>query len=118
MTATETQSQRRTMATLARDCADRYPDEVAARYRDGDGWADVTFAELNERVSDLAMGLIELGVEAGDRVSVLADTRFEWTVIDLAISACGGVVVPIYASNSPKECAWVLGRLRCPGRHL
>jgi len=109
MTSTGIESHGRTMASLARDCAERYPDEVAARYRDGDGWADVTFAELDERVNDLAMGLIGLGVQAGDRVSVLADTRFEWTVVDLAISACGAVVVPIYASNSPKECAWVLG---------
>ena len=70
------------------------------------------------RVHDLAVGLIDLGVQAGDRVSVLADTRFEWTVVDLAISACGAVVVPIYASNSPKECAWVLGDSGAAGRHL
>ena len=47
--------------------------------------------------------------QPGDRVGILADTRLEWTLSSYGISAAGGVVVPVYPTNSPKECAWVLG---------
>src|SRR5664279_669133 len=37
------------------------------------------------------------------------DARLEWTLASYGISAAGGVVVPVYPTNSPKECAWVAG---------
>ncbi|HTU28785.1 MAG TPA: long-chain fatty acid--CoA ligase, partial [Solirubrobacteraceae bacterium] len=52
---------------------------------------------------------IALGVQAGDRVGILADTRREWTLSSFAIGAAGGVIVPVYPTNSPRECQWVLG---------
>ena len=62
-----------------------------------------------EAIDEIALGLAELGIEPGDRVGVLADTRLEWTLASYGISAAGGVVVPVYPTNSPRECAWVLG---------
>ncbi len=78
------------------------------RKRDG-VWVDTSFAEVGAVVSELARGLIDLGVEPGDRVALLCTTRPEWSYCDFAISAAGGVVVPIYPTNSPEECAWVAG---------
>ena len=98
-----------TMSALAQQAASRHPDLVAARYKRGDEWVETTYAELGEMVRDLALGLIDLGVAAGDRVCVLANTRFEWTVTNLAINAVGAIVVPIYPTNSADEVAWVLG---------
>ena len=67
------------MAELTRTAAERYGDAVAARFlRDGE-WAELTFNELWDRVRDLALGLIELGVGVGDRVAILANTRVEFT---------------------------------------
>jgi long-chain acyl-CoA synthetase len=60
-------------------------------------------------VSDFALGLIGLGVGVGDRVAVLANTRVEFTIADLAASAAGAIVVPVYPTNSPEECEWVVG---------
>ena len=40
---------------------------------------------------------------------ILAETRLEWTLASLGISAAGAVVVPVYPTNSPKECKWVAG---------
>ncbi|MGH2884356.1 MAG: AMP-binding protein, partial [Solirubrobacteraceae bacterium] len=57
----------------------------------------------------MALGLVGLWVEPGDRVVLLANTRPEWTFSSLAISRAGAVVVPIYPTNSPEECEWVLG---------
>jgi long-chain acyl-CoA synthetase len=99
----------RTIARAAADAAERHRDRLAVRYqRDGE-WREKTFAEVSEIVDQIALGLVALGVEAGDRVGLLANTRPEWTFSSLAISRAGAVVVPIYPTNSPEECEWVLG---------
>ena len=61
-----------------------------------------------EIVRPLALGLAELGVEKGDRVSILGNTRPEWTYFDFAALSIGATVVPIYQTNSPEECRYVL----------
>ena len=66
------------------------------------------YADVADRVSKLARGLMALGVERGDRVAILSSTRPEWTICDLAILATGAVTVPIYHTNSAVECAYVL----------
>jgi long-chain acyl-CoA synthetase len=108
--ATEaTKAAGRTVARSAATAAERYSDRVAIRHpRDGD-WEDLTFAEVGEFVDGLALGLVGLGLEPGDRACILANTRPEWTFTSLAISRAGGVVVPIYPTNSPEECEWVAG---------
>ena len=58
--------------------------------------------------SGLSLGLIELGVEKGDKVAILANTRPEWTYFDFAALTAGATVVPIYQTNSPDECQYVL----------
>src|SRR5215204_3595369 len=89
--------------------ADRYGARPAVRYKRDGAWHDVTFAEVGGIVSETARGLIDLGLQPGDRVSLLCTTRPEWTYADFAITSAGGVVVPIYPTNSPSECAWVAG---------
>ena len=97
------------MASLARNGAAAYGDSVAAMFlRDG-GWQSLTYDELWHRVREVALGLVSLGVERGDRVAVLANTRVEFTIADLAISTAGAIVVPVYPSNSADECEWVVG---------
>jgi long-chain acyl-CoA synthetase len=72
-------SQRRTVATAAANAVERCGDRVALRSRVDRGWRERTFAEVGELVDELALGLVALGLEPGDRVCVLADTRPEWT---------------------------------------
>jgi long-chain acyl-CoA synthetase len=103
------QASNRTIARAAANAADRFADRVAVRSKDGEEWRDRTFAEVSEIVDEIALGLIDLGLEPGDRVSLLANTRPEWTYSSLAISRAGGVVVPVYPTNSPDECEWVIG---------
>ena len=103
------QASNRTIARAAANAADRFADRVAVRSKDGEKWRDRTFAEVSEIVDEIALGLVSLGVEPGDRVSLLCNTRPEWTYSSLAISRAGGVVVPVYPTNSPEECEWVVG---------
>src|SRR5918997_581469 len=98
-----------TIADMLGLAAERYGDRPAVRYKRDGEWRDVPFAELGEIVSEVARGLIALGLQPGERVSLLCSTRPEWTYADFAITSAGGVVVPIYPTNSPSECAWVAG---------
>jgi long-chain acyl-CoA synthetase len=99
----------RTIADMMSLAAERYADQVAVRFKRDGEWQDVTFAEVGEIVRELGLGLIDLGVAAGERVCILCNTRPEWTYADFAISSAGAVVVPIYPTNSPEECEWVAG---------
>ena len=108
--ATETvHASNRTIARAAASAAERFGDRTAVRHRRNDEWHDATFAEVATIVDELALGLIDLGLEPGDRVALLANTRPEWTYSSLAISRAGAIVVPIYPTNSPEECEWVAG---------
>jgi long-chain acyl-CoA synthetase len=98
-----------TIADLLPRAVELFGDRVAQKHKVDGEWRDVTFAEVSEIVSEIGRGLIDLGLEPGERVSVLCTTRVEWTWCSLAISAVGAVVVPIYPTNSPEECAWVAG---------
>jgi long-chain acyl-CoA synthetase len=97
-----------TIADLLPRAAAMYGSAVAVKYKDGDRWVDRTFEEVREIVRPLAFGLVTLGVEKGDRVAILGNTRPEWTYFDFAALSTGAVVVPIYQTNSPEECRYVL----------
>jgi long-chain acyl-CoA synthetase len=81
---------------------------TAARYKRGDGWVDVGTDELRTTAREIARGLIALGVEHGDRVAILSNTRVEWTYADIGTLCAGAVVAPVYQTNSPSECRYVL----------
>lgn len=99
----------RVIADLPFVAAQAHDDRVAWRHRRDGQWHDLTFTEVAEWVMELASGLVHLGVEPGDRVCVLADTRVEWSAAELAVLAAGGIVVPIYPSSAAEECAWIIG---------
>ncbi|MDP9347202.1 MAG: long-chain fatty acid--CoA ligase [Actinomycetota bacterium] len=105
----------KTIADLIGRAAAQYADRVAVRHKLDGAWHDVTFAQVGAVVSELGRGLIDLGLEPGERVCILSDTRPEWTYSDFAISGAGGVVVPIYPTNSPEECEWVAGNSESVG---
>ncbi|KAA2256719.1 long-chain fatty acid--CoA ligase [Solihabitans fulvus] len=97
-----------TLATFAEAAARRHGEAIAVRTSRPGRWPRLSYAELAEVVRRVAGGLLALGVEQGERVAILAETRPEWTVVDLAVAAVGAVSVPVYPTNSPEECRWVL----------
>jgi long-chain acyl-CoA synthetase len=106
MEATATASQ--TIADLIPRAAAAYAEHTAIRHKRDGAWQDVTYAQLADIVQEIALGLIDLGIEPGERVCILANTRPEWSYVDLAATSTGTVVVPIYQTNSPEECLWVI----------
>ena len=107
-TAAERATHARTICEMALTTATLHSDGAALRFaRDGE-WTEMSYAELGKAVSDIARGLMALGIEPGDRVSILSGTRAEWTLADLGALCAGAVVAPIYHTNSPEECGYVL----------
>jgi long-chain acyl-CoA synthetase len=99
----------RTIADMMAMAAAKYGEAPALRVKRGEEWSDVSFAEANAIVTEIGLGLIDLGIEAGERVCILANTRAEWTYADFAIASIGAVKVTIYPTNTPEECEWVAG---------
>ncbi|NKX54963.1 AMP-dependent synthetase/ligase [Arthrobacter mobilis] len=78
--------------------------------RDGEGtWQDITARGFLADVTALAKGLVASGIAAGDRIGIMARTRYEWSLVDFAIWFAGAVPVPIYETSSPAQVAWILG---------
>jgi long-chain acyl-CoA synthetase len=98
-----------------RNLAEMFLDRAAVRAakpcfrvkRDG-AWHDTSWNEVAERIRQTAAGLLDLGIQPGQKIAILSSTRPEWVEADLAIYACGGVSVPIYQSNLPHECGYIL----------
>ena len=98
----------KTLATMVGDAAERYGDAPALRYKDGDEWRDISYEELRGAAREIAGGLIDVGVEAKQRVAIFSETRPEWTLADLGAILAGAVVVPIYQTSSEEEAEHVL----------
>jgi len=98
----------KTIADLMELAAAKYGDATAIRHKVDGAWQDVSFTELGGIASEISRGLIDLGIAKGDRVALLANTRPEWTYADFGITSTGAVVVPIYPTNAPEECHWVI----------
>jgi long-chain acyl-CoA synthetase len=83
------------------------PDAVALRWREGDGFARMTFAEYADRAACVAAGLVELGVARGTRVAMLVGNRPEFHILDMAVLLAGGTPISIYNSSSPDQIAYL-----------
>jgi long-chain acyl-CoA synthetase len=98
----------KTIADLLPLAVEKYGDASAQRFKDGEEWRDISYRELGEAVKEVALGLIDLGIEPGDKVAILAHTRPEWTQACFGILTAAGTLVTIYQTNSPEECQYVL----------
>jgi long-chain acyl-CoA synthetase len=96
-----------TLAAMALEAADRY-DGAALKYKEDGDWTEMSWEELGKAVRQIAAGLLDLGIEPGQRVAIFSETRPEWTLADLAGIVAGAHVVPIYQTASAEEAEHVL----------
>jgi long-chain acyl-CoA synthetase len=89
-------------SAVARDRSDLLHDK-----REG-AWRAISSRDLEQGVREVAMGLYALGVRAGDHVGLLSENCVEWTIADLGVLNCGAADVPIYATQGPKQVAYIL----------
>jgi long-chain acyl-CoA synthetase len=84
------------------------PERIMVSRPLGDGWQKVTAKEFEAEVRTTAKGLIASGIGQGDRVAIMARTRYEWTILDFAIWFAGGTTVPIYETSSAEQVDWIM----------
>ena len=84
------------------------PERVVVSRPLGAGWQAVTAKDYEAEIRSVAKGLIAAGIAFGDRVAIMAKTRYEWTVLDFAIWYAGAVPVPIYETSSAEQVDWIL----------
>ena len=77
-----------------------------------DAWTSRTYREMWDWVTGLSLGLRDLGIRDGDSVCILARTRPEWTVADLASLALGAVTCPIYPQSEAGQAAFVINNVK------
>jgi long-chain acyl-CoA synthetase len=107
--ATEAATGSKTMADLFPLAAEKNGSDRAIVFKDDAGeLVSKSYEEMGEIIRRLSLGLIELGIEKGDKFSILANTRPEWSYFDFAALTAGATAVPIYQTNSPEECQYVL----------
>jgi long-chain acyl-CoA synthetase len=88
--------------------AAEHPDRPIVAVRVGDGFVNWTTRQFVDEVKGVAKGLMAAGVEKGDTVCIHSATCVEWTILDYAIWAAGGVTVPIYETSSAEQIDWIV----------
>src|SRR4051812_18149419 len=101
---------------LTQNVAVQFLDRVSAsagheafRYPRGDAWESVTWRQAGDLVEKLAAGLLSLGIQSEERVGILAGTRYEWILADLAIMCAAGATTTVYPSTNAEDTAYILG---------
>ena len=72
------------------------------------GWSDVTARQFQAEVIALAKGLVEAGIQPGDKIAFMAKTSYQWSLVDFAIWYAGAIMVPVYETSSPAQLLWNL----------
>ena len=99
-----------TLTHLFFDGITRYGDvhPAACRTKIGDTWQPVTHREIERRVRAISLGLREIGVQPGDRVALLSETRVEWALTDFACLCAQAANVPVYPTLTAQQTAYIL----------
>ncbi|HEX4704399.1 MAG TPA: long-chain fatty acid--CoA ligase [Pseudonocardiaceae bacterium] len=88
--------------------AERFGDAVSFQRRLDGTWVDLTARDFAAQVLAVAKGLIAVGLRTGERVCLMSKTRYEWTLLDFAVWAAGGVTVPVYETSSAEQVEWIV----------
>lgn len=81
---------------------------VAVKFKNQNTWLEKSWSEYYQDIETTGCALLSLGVQEGDRVAIMANTRYEWSVADLAIFGIKAVTVPIYQNNTPEDVEYIL----------
>jgi len=89
------------------EIADRN-DRVVMMHRQAIQWVSISSSEFYQNVVGVAQALRQWRISKGDRVAILSENRPEWTIADFACLLVGAVVVPIYATLTGDQAAYIL----------
>ncbi|MGO9693640.1 MAG: AMP-dependent synthetase/ligase [Mycobacterium sp.] len=84
------------------------PHAEAFRYPQDHSWESVTWQQVGERVSNIAGGLISLGIAMEDRVALASATRYEWVLVDFAVMCAGAATTTVYPTTNAGDVAYIV----------
>jgi long-chain acyl-CoA synthetase len=93
---------------VVRDNAKKHSDKTAISYKKKGVFLSLTYQEFFQRVLQLSRGLRKSGVKPGDKVAIFSENRLGWAISDLGIQCTGAITVPIYATNTGKQAAYII----------
>jgi long-chain acyl-CoA synthetase len=106
--ALETGTHTKTIAAEVLAAVESRPGLVAQMHKSGEEWVNTTYEEMGTAAKEIALGLLDLGIQPRDRVAMLSNTRPEWTWANFGTLTAGATSVSIYQTNAPEECRYVL----------
>lgn len=97
-----------TINQMVQNTIQQHGSKTALSHKVDKEYQDISYASLAERIKRFCLGLIELGLQKGDRVALLSENRPEWAITDLAILAGGGVTVPMFATSTSAQVEYIV----------
>lgn len=97
-----------TLGTSILEMRSRDPQKIAIKFKEDNKWVEKTWSEYYQDIETIGSALLALGIKPGDRVAIMANTRYEWSVTDLAIFGIKAITVPIYQNNTPEDVEYIL----------
>lgn len=99
----------------------RNPQNVAVKFKQNHNWKTKTWLEYYNDIEQFGCGLLNLGVQEGDRIAIMSNTRYEWSVADYGILGIKAITIPVYQNNTPEDVQYILNNseariLICEGR--
>lgn len=86
---------------------------IAVKYKVGSEWKSQNWQSYIQNIEYAAAGIKKIGIKKGDTVAIISNTRYEWSLLDMAILGIGGVVVPIYPSSTAEEIEFIINNSEC-----
>lgn len=101
-------AEERHLSLLIRKRVKRYRDKVSLADKASGAWLTFSWYAFGKRADAVANALLDRGVNPGDRIGIFSQNRAFWTIVDLGILSVRGVTVPVYATNSEEELAYIV----------
>lgn len=83
-------------------------NDKACMFKKDGRWETILWKDYHAKVLGVYHGTQKLGLQRGDKVCILSNTRYEWNVVDIANFGAGIITVPIYQSNTAEDVAYIL----------
>ncbi|MDY7030927.1 MAG: AMP-binding protein [Thermodesulfobacteriota bacterium] len=97
-----------TLPTLFQSRVLKYGDRVALRDKNYGIWDEISWNQYNDHIKNFCLGLIHLGLERDDKVSIIGENCPEWLYADLAVQTAGAISVGVYPTNPPHQVKYIL----------
>jgi long-chain acyl-CoA synthetase len=108
-------SQWPSLCAMHRSQSERLGPRVALRFPEHGLYHDISWNSYRRQADQAAAGLVDLGIQPGDRIAILSENRFEWLIADHAILSAGAVDVPLHAPLAPAQVAYQVGHSESRG---